>query len=140
MPRCEALRTRRSGFPIAAILLYESLGNVSICAGHHCGLHSFGHNWPAAAAREVFKPYWETYRLLVVGLQSFRGWKNLRHNDNTFNISQTSLQRTHTTYLQHIPAFPRGFCFTMLQNISPAFIVNSSIHFFQSARTFHQEM
>ena len=48
--------------------LYRSVvtkQELHACAGHHCGRYSFGHNSPAAAAREVFKPSTYSACLLV---------------------------------------------------------------------------
>jgi len=40
-------------------------------AGHHSGRYSFGHNSPAAAAREVFKPSTYSACLLVATEKKF---------------------------------------------------------------------
>ena len=48
--------------------LYRSVATkqeLNACAGHHSGLYSFGHNSPAAAAREVYKPSTYSACLLV---------------------------------------------------------------------------
>jgi len=48
--------------------LYRSVATkqeLNACAGHHSARYSFGHNSPAAAAREVFKPSTYSACLLV---------------------------------------------------------------------------